>query len=271
VSFTTKQLSKRTWRDYERFFSQGNGWDHCGCVHYQGVRTGRGSFTEQRDANLATKCDLLGRGLAHGILVYDGKEPVGWCQFGPQSELPIRDGSSRQRNLLPVDPQDDVWRVTCFCTLKEYREQRIAEVALEAGLRAIREAGGGVVKAYPVVTLPTDLELDALVREHGGEAPMVLARAKETYGATDVVAYDRRAFSVGGVFVHGLGPLWALVRRMAGALHPGTVSMFDAHGFSATDVIQPTSRKLPYSRLVMERTVRRSRTSGGASVRRRAR
>jgi hypothetical protein len=34
----TKELSKRTWPDYVRFFSQGNGWDHCGCTAYQGFR-----------------------------------------------------------------------------------------------------------------------------------------------------------------------------------------------------------------------------------------
>src|ERR687892_2518836 len=99
MGFTTKELSKRTWPDYQRFFSQGNGWDHCACVHYQGVRKRGGSFAHERDVNLAIKCDLVERGLAHGILVYDSKEPVGWCQFGPQDELPIRDQSTRKRNL----------------------------------------------------------------------------------------------------------------------------------------------------------------------------
>jgi hypothetical protein len=32
VHFTTRELSPRTWPDYERFFSSGYGWDHCACV-----------------------------------------------------------------------------------------------------------------------------------------------------------------------------------------------------------------------------------------------
>jgi hypothetical protein len=251
VEFTTKELSERTWDDYHRFFTQGNGWDHCGCMAYHGGRTHSGAFPAQRDANLEAKRDLLERGLAHGILVYAGREPVGWCQFGPRRELPL------QRTSAAAD--DGVWRITCFCTMKAHREQGVAEVALGAALHAIRAAGGGTVEARPVVTMPNDPQLDRLVREHGGVSKQVLARAKRQYGATDVVAYDRRAFSVGGVSMHGLGPLWALVRRVGGVLHPGTVAMFEKHRFTATGVVDPTSRKLPSSRLVMERRVRAAR------------
>src|SRR5919109_1220813 len=70
--FVTKELSKRTWPDYVRFFSQGNGWDHCGCTAYQGFRAPARvrKWADKRDWNLAVKCDLVDRGLAHGILVY---------------------------------------------------------------------------------------------------------------------------------------------------------------------------------------------------------
>lgn len=260
MAFTTRELSKRTWPDYQRFFSQGNGWDHCACVHYQGVRKRGGKFADERDTNLAIKCDLVERGLAHGILVYSGKEPVGWCQFGPQTELPIREGSSRRRKLLPDDPDDNVWRITCFCTSKEHRQEGVAETALKAALDAIRRSGGGVVKGYPVATVPSDPTLDALIREHGGGAAEVLAYAKKVYGASDVIAYDRKAMSLGGVFMHGLGPLWALVRRFPSMLHPGTSTMFEAQGFEASGVIQPTGRQMPASRLVMQRSVRRARS-----------
>lgn len=257
-SFVTKELSKKTWPDYQRFFSQGNGWDHCGCTWYHGVRArGLRTFAEQRDFNLNVKCDLVERRLAHGILVYANREPIGWCQFGSKDELPIAEHQKRRPRLLPDDTEDNVWRITCFCTVKEYREQGVAELALRAALKGIRKRGGGVVKSYPIVTLPNDPRLDELVRAHGGNAREVLDRARKQFGATDVVAYDRKAFSVGGVSLHGFGPLWALVRRVPGVLHPGTVAMFEREGFKASGVIGPTSRKLPSSRLVMQRTVRR--------------
>jgi hypothetical protein len=53
---------------------------------------------------------------------------------------------------------------------------------------------------------------------------------------------------------------------MAGVLHPGTVAMFERQGFKASEVVQQTSRKLPMSRLVMERTVRRARTGNGPKM-----
>jgi hypothetical protein len=214
------------------------------------VRSHKGTFAEQRDANLEIKCDLVERGLAHGVLVYDGRTPIGWCQFGPSSELPIPRKAS-------TDPSArDYWRITCFCTIKEYREQGVAELALSAALAAIAEAGGGKVRAAPIVSLPHDPQLDDLIRAHGGRAKKVLARAKERYGATDVVAYDRRAWSVGGVTVHGLGPAWALVRKAPVVKHTGTIALFEKARFKGTELIPPTSRKLPSSRLVMERTVR---------------
>ena len=106
MRFVTNELSRSTWRDYERFFSRdGYGWNHCACTAYQGVRTRRGSFAEQRDANLAIKCDLVDCGLAHGILVYDANEPIAWCQFGPVTELPI------PRKTVPSpDAERPAWR-----------------------------------------------------------------------------------------------------------------------------------------------------------------
>jgi hypothetical protein len=33
--YTTKELTKETWPDFERLFSQSNGWDFCWCIHFQ--------------------------------------------------------------------------------------------------------------------------------------------------------------------------------------------------------------------------------------------
>src|SRR5215469_894674 len=37
-SYTTKELSKKTWPDFERLFSQKNGWDFCWCMHFHRPR-----------------------------------------------------------------------------------------------------------------------------------------------------------------------------------------------------------------------------------------
>ena len=251
----TKELSLKTWPDYERFFSQGNGWDHCGCLAYQGFRSPRDvrKWSEKRDWALACKRDLVARDLAHGILVYDGKEPIGWCQYGPATELPIP-----RKPAPPATAAKQLWRITCFCVSPDFRQQGVTETALTAALRAIAARGGGLVRGAPIVALPNDPGLDELIRERGsGEDRFVLAHAKKMYGATSVIAYDKRAWSVGGVFIDGFGPLWAYVRpRRMMSSHAGSVALFKKQRFKPTAVIDPGTVKLPVSALVMERTIR---------------
>lgn len=61
--FATKELSPRTWRDYAAFFSQGNGWDHCGCVAPQGFRAPQyiRKWADKRDCTLNVKRDQVER------------------------------------------------------------------------------------------------------------------------------------------------------------------------------------------------------------------
>src|ERR1043166_3871714 len=165
--FSTKELSDRTWPDYVRFFSQGNGWDHCGCIAYQGFRAPSkiGKWADKRDWSLELKRSLMQQGLAHGILVYADGDPIGWCQFGPREELPILE--NQRKELLkgapgwkrewafPADRDHNgrVWRITCFCTDKRFGQLGIAGIALRAALKAIRKRGGGLVEAFPVATI----------------------------------------------------------------------------------------------------------------------
>lgn len=48
------------------------------------------------------------------------------------------------------DPQR-LWRITCFVVDRNYRHRRVARVALQAALEAIRDKGGGLVEAYPII------------------------------------------------------------------------------------------------------------------------
>jgi ribosomal protein S18 acetylase RimI-like enzyme len=99
--------------------------------------------------NHQQKRKLVEKGCAHGILVYAGREPVGWCQYGSREELPRVDSSPRYRRL-ELHGRDRLWRITCFVVDKEYRRRGVASVGLRAALEAIRRKGGGLVEAYPV-------------------------------------------------------------------------------------------------------------------------
>jgi GNAT superfamily N-acetyltransferase len=154
-AYTTKELSKKTWPDFERLFSQRNGWDFCWCMHFHRPRRlpknkWLPTRSERGVRNRREKRELVERGNAHGILIYAKGEPVGWCQYGLREELPRIDNSRKYRGLIPEGATERLWRITCFAVLKKYRKRGVASAALKAALEAIRSKGGGLVEAYPI-------------------------------------------------------------------------------------------------------------------------
>lgn len=143
--YETRELSLETWPDFERLFERsGSGWAHCWCVAAQRLKALPSCTRSEAAAiNRPYKRELVEQGRAHGILVYDADdEPVGWCQFGPRSELPILGASD--------DAEQPLWRVTCFVVDKKHRRRGVAGLALHAAIDAIRGRGGGVVEASPI-------------------------------------------------------------------------------------------------------------------------
>jgi GNAT superfamily N-acetyltransferase len=160
-----RELSDATWPDFERLFTGGGGWDFCGCmVFHRGHHLSRVDYPTRRQAGVRNRSehrDLVTAGRAHGILVYDGDAPVGWCQFGRTAELPGR---------LPPGggPDPGRWRITCFVVARSHRRRGVSRVALRAALAAIAAAGGGEVEAYPRTA-------GRASAAHGGFAPLFAA------------------------------------------------------------------------------------------------
>jgi len=117
----------------------------CSLPRNQWLRT----RAERGVRNRRQKRALVEQGCAHGILVYDKGEAVGWCQYGPREELPRIDNKRIYRGLAP-EGAVPLWRITCFAVLKPYRRRGVASAALQAALEAIRNKGGGLVEAYPI-------------------------------------------------------------------------------------------------------------------------
>jgi GNAT superfamily N-acetyltransferase len=154
-AFTAKELSRRTWPDFDKLFKKPGEWGACWCIYYQRsgplpkAETAGLSLERKAARNRLDKRGLVDKGCSHGILVYVGMEPVGWCQYGPKEELPRIDGGRKYRKLgLGADKR--LWRITCFCVDRRYRNQTVASVGLAAALESIRKKGGGIVEAYPV-------------------------------------------------------------------------------------------------------------------------
>ena len=95
---------------------------------------------------------LVEEGRSHGILVYSGGEPVGWCQYGPKDELPRIDAGNLYRRLALDDGGRRLWRITCFWVDRRHRNRGVARVALRAAVDSIEKKGGNLIEAYPAVS-----------------------------------------------------------------------------------------------------------------------
>lgn len=155
MKFTTRELSKRTWPDFERLFEShpAPGAHPCWCMynHFSGPAAATNEPRAVRiERHRQMKRALVERGSSHGILVYEGDWPVGWCQYGLRRELPRIDRNPAYRKLPPAPGDAPLWRITCFVVSNRFRRCGVATAALNAALAAIRKRGGGVVEAYPI-------------------------------------------------------------------------------------------------------------------------
>ncbi|MGH3412343.1 MAG: GNAT family N-acetyltransferase [Marmoricola sp.] len=142
-SLTTQPLTGETWADFAALVEANNGvWGGCWCMglHPEGIDS------ESPSHNREAKHAHVRRGTVHQVLVYDGDECVGWCQYGAPAELPtIKNARTYQRELTDLPD----WRIGCIFTGRGHRRSGVARAAVTGALAAIRDAGGGIVEAYP--------------------------------------------------------------------------------------------------------------------------
>src|SRR2546422_4329617 len=149
--YSVRELSVRTLSDFETLAIKQGG---CWCIFYQRANPLRPGTTseEWKRRNRLDKRALVRSGRSHAILVYDGRTPVGWCQYGSQAELPRIDARIGYRKVGPPPGARKLWRITCFFVDSRYRGRGVAKLALNRALESIKKQGGGIVEAYPVVS-----------------------------------------------------------------------------------------------------------------------
>ncbi|MCI4341105.1 MAG: GNAT family N-acetyltransferase [Thermoplasmata archaeon] len=149
--FELRPLTVARWGDFDRLFRRFGGVAAgCWCTFYHRTRSLPPSpLDRRRERNRRDHRRWLGRGQAHGVLVFEGGEPIGWCQFGPVAELPRTDSVRSYRSLRARGHPLPDWRTTCFFVDPSYCHRGAARAALSGALAEIRAAGGGLVGAYP--------------------------------------------------------------------------------------------------------------------------
>jgi hypothetical protein len=144
TGYRTKALTTETWPDFVRLVEANNGvWGGCWCMGFHPEGVGKGHTAA---GNREAKQEHVRRGTVHQLLVYDGDECVGWCQYGSPSELPnIKNPKAYDAGLSELPD----WRIGCLFTGRGHQRRGVARAAVTAALAAIEEAGGGLVEAYP--------------------------------------------------------------------------------------------------------------------------
>src|SRR5256712_11146234 len=88
-NYSTRELSAKTWPDFERLFSKHGGVGGCWCMYYQRPHgeTMKGLTSADRSAKKKRDKKSLGNdGGSHGVLLYDWENVIGWCGFRLKKE-----------------------------------------------------------------------------------------------------------------------------------------------------------------------------------------
>jgi hypothetical protein len=142
-AYTTALLTEETWEAFCALVEANNGvWGGCWCMGFHPEGLDRTSALHNRE----NKHRHVRQGTVHQVLVFDGKDCVGWCQYGTPAELPTINNAKAYAKELTELPD---WRIGCIFTGKGYRRNGVARAAVSGALSAIKAAGGGLVEAYP--------------------------------------------------------------------------------------------------------------------------
>jgi GNAT superfamily N-acetyltransferase len=107
-------------------------------------RIGNAYRRRPQEANRVDFHNVVIHGPAPGLLAFDGKVAVGWCQLTPRTLLPWLDRAWRPIDDLPV------WSISCFYIRNGYRRQGISSVLIDAAIYTANKAGAPALEAYPL-------------------------------------------------------------------------------------------------------------------------
>ena len=146
-NFRFEELQPQLWHAFERLFDPNGACGGCWCMWWRVEN--RKNWKEFHGAKAKeTFKKLTQSGKAHGMLVFIGDEPVGWCSFGPRVDFPCL----TRVHAYERDDISDVWSVTCFFIDRKWRGKGLARRLLKASVEAMRNHGVRIVEGYPMTT-----------------------------------------------------------------------------------------------------------------------
>jgi GNAT superfamily N-acetyltransferase len=115
----------------------------CWCMYW---RIGSAYRKQRREKNKAAFREVVGHGPPPGLIAFEGRVAVGWCQVTPRDALPWLDRVWRLRRVDDVP----VWSISCLYVRKGYRRRGITSALISASLKAAKAVGAPALEAYPL-------------------------------------------------------------------------------------------------------------------------
>ncbi|MEQ8766929.1 MAG: GNAT family N-acetyltransferase [Planctomycetota bacterium] len=142
-----RSLRRNDWPVIERLFGANGACGGCWCMWPRVPRGGK-LWEEGKGEPFRAQFETLVRGgQALGVLAFRGKEPVGWCSFGPRSTFP------RLERVREIQTRwgEGTWSIVCFYIPAKQRGSGVASALLKAATERAFELGAEEIESYPVV------------------------------------------------------------------------------------------------------------------------
>jgi GNAT superfamily N-acetyltransferase len=146
-SIQTIPATKDHWEDIREFFER----IPCLCQYWRMTSSEYGRARKQTTKQwLGERQAALRKQVAApnppAVLAYKDGLLVGWCGFGPRSQM---GRLSRSRTIPSVDDLP-IWSIVCFLVRPGYRRQGVANALLAGAIEIARAHGAPALEAYPV-------------------------------------------------------------------------------------------------------------------------
>ncbi|MEV4355192.1 GNAT family N-acetyltransferase [Nonomuraea sp. NPDC049625] len=143
-TLTVKELSEKTWDDFEAVLGTNGGARGCWCMHW---RLSIAEWTEGKgEGNKQAMRRLARREPVPGVVVYENDTPVAWCSLGPRSSFPRLERSPLLANI----DDEPVCAITCVFVQRKHRGSGLLPNILEAVCEYAGSAGYTTAEGYPI-------------------------------------------------------------------------------------------------------------------------
>jgi len=143
MKITIRPLTPSRWPDLEALFGRNGACNGCWCMYW---RIGPEYHKRPREKNRIAFRKIVKHGPPPGLVAFDGKRAVGWCQLTPRQDL-------RWLNRKPaLEAVDDtpVWSISCFYVRRSYRRKGVMSALIVEALKAGKRANAPALEACPV-------------------------------------------------------------------------------------------------------------------------